>query len=254
MASRVCPGLGQPRLSRSDRSVVGIFRSRLVSDRESESTEMGQIVARVQETRRIIVDDGIVNGDLIIDDHLCHFELKQGCRLDFRGCEGCKGLVGVDLSMSGAEVIPDRCFNQCRGLKWVVWPGELREIGMNCFGNASLELIDLLSCGGLKEIGQGSFRGCHMVKGVLLPRSLEVVGQWAFWGTKPERLVVLSHAKDFAVDSFGRAEGSVSVMVMSNCHSLRFPRVGQMLAEEPRISSGSGSLGGRAARPLRPGD
>ncbi len=85
----------------------------------------------------------------------------------------------------GATEIPRSFFFQCTGIKSLVLPRTLREIGDFAFyGCESLEVLDLRHCVNLLRIGESAFENCTALKVVYLPQDLMTLGSAAFCGCK----------------------------------------------------------------------
>jgi hypothetical protein len=92
---------------------------------------------------------------------------------------GDDALVAVDLRACSGRRLP--CFRHCRSLTLVRFPGDLRRIPDHAFeGCASLVGVDISVCGLLRALGSCAFRGCRMLRSVLLPHNVRSVGEEGF--------------------------------------------------------------------------
>lgn len=78
----------------------------------------------------------------------------------------------------GVTEISDNLFEDCEGLKDVVFPSSLKKIGESSFNATGIEKLDLPS--GLLEIGEEAFRYCKALKTLTIPDSVKVIESRAF--------------------------------------------------------------------------
>ena len=78
---------------------------------------------------------------------------------------------------TGLEVIGQRTFYQCRSLGKVKLPATIREVGQQAFGYSRITVLMLNE--GLETIGKEAFLA-HMLKEIVFPESLKIIGDAAF--------------------------------------------------------------------------
>ena len=78
----------------------------------------------------------------------------------------------------GVTEISDNLFEDCEGLKDVVFPSSLKKIGESSVNATGIEKLDLPS--GLLEIGEEAFRYCKALKTLTIPDSVKVIESRAF--------------------------------------------------------------------------
>ncbi|GMI17041.1 hypothetical protein TrLO_g15320 [Triparma laevis f. longispina] len=85
-------------------------------------------------------------------------------------------LVVVDIPES-VKCIGEHAFRFCRSLTTVSFPTTLRSIGHKSFAKcSSLDNVDLLHTN-LQELGARAFGGCHELKSMTIPDSLQTLGK-----------------------------------------------------------------------------
>ncbi len=82
--------------------------------------------------------------------------------------------------------LPKFCFYGCDALHSVVIPGSIKRIPKECFRYSTrLEFVKL--CEGIEIIGRDSFVGCHRFKKLILPNSVKVIEDNAFYSDSSNR-------------------------------------------------------------------
>ena len=143
-------------------------------------------------------------------------------------CYQVKSLEKVEIT-GNIKIISSNAFRGCKGLKEIIFPSELKEIGVNAFNNCdslvkveipdSVTLIDncaFFGCGNLetvifpkslKEIGSQAFESANNLKYFTLPNDLEKIGQLAFHNVMlPEYIYIPESVKIIDSHAFTHAK------------------------------------------------
>ena len=122
---------------------------------------------------------------------LAHVDIPSGVTEFGVGAFDGSSLMTVTIP-EGVINLPDRIFNNCKYLKSVKLPSSLKTIGYNAFEACySLKTINLVDLKGVSKIESHTFSQCHSLCVVELPCSLKAIGGWAFSECITLRKVVL---------------------------------------------------------------
>lgn len=160
---------------------------------------------------------------IVIPDNISTIEARSfyGCEsleaIDFPSslkkiepsvCYGCKELKSVKIGKSVIEIEAD-AFDECNNLEKVIiddiaawcnidlyihntWSeAHISSSPLNIAGNLYIDdklVTDLVIPEGTSIIKAGVFEGCRCLESITLPKSLESVERYAFWGTEPKRI------------------------------------------------------------------
>ena len=87
-------------------------------------------------------------------------------------------ITNVELSRT-IDKIADYAFYNCKILKEVILPSNLKEIGRNAFGDC-VALTNINIPEGVSILQEGTFNGCNKMSGVTLPSTLTYIGDSCF--------------------------------------------------------------------------
>lgn len=87
-------------------------------------------------------------------------------------------ITNVELSRT-IDKIADYAFYNCKILKEVILPPNLKEIGQYAFGDC-VALTNINIPEGVSVLQQGTFNGCYKMSGVTLPSTLTYIGDGCF--------------------------------------------------------------------------
>ena len=99
--------------------------------------------------------------------------------IDDRAFEDCKKLTHVILPDSLIE-LGENVFSGCTSLRSISFPGSLERIESVCNGCSSLRRVSLSE--GNRTIGTSAFNNLPLLDKLVLPNSLEEIGEYAFSG------------------------------------------------------------------------
>ena len=85
---------------------------------------------------------------------------------------------GVVRINDGVEKVPEWSFENMEGVKEIIIPDSVFEIGTGAFSNSTVQSIVLPS--GLKCIGDDAFSDCDALEQINFPPNVEYVGSRAF--------------------------------------------------------------------------
>ena len=114
-----------------------------------------------------VIEEGAFANNLVlesIDLSAC----KDLTEIGPRAFSGCRNVTTIDLSAcEKLESVGEKVFAGCKGLRSVVFPKSLREIGQSAFMNTGLTEIDLSNIT-LKEFDSQIFKSCPQLETVIL--------------------------------------------------------------------------------------
>lgn len=127
-----------------------------------------------------------------------YFEITEGVLNLYRGPGGHVIIPEGVTEIGGKEMERDRedvlhytgAFQECRGLKSVLFPGSLRIIGDKAFKGCD-ELTSITVPEGVLHIGHRAFANCTNLREVVLPNSLQTIGGGAFYNCQKLKKVFL---------------------------------------------------------------
>ncbi len=167
----------------------------------------GELVRKLSPEDRRYVTRIVIEGTLNDADYRLLAELgKRSKMLDDRNKE-VTAYIDIDLSRTDyyngkkvVDIIPSRAFSDCAYLRTIILPDYLKEIGDNAFESCkSLDAVSFPS--GLRVIGRSAFRfsGINYVE---LPRSVEIIGSYAFADTKIETAIIGADVRECPINAF----------------------------------------------------
>ena len=132
---------------------------------------------------------------------------------------------GVVRINDGVEKVPEWSFENMEGVKEIIIPDSVFEIGTGAFSNSTVQSIVLPS--GLKCIGDDAFSDCDALEQINFPPNVEYVGSRAFKNCskmKLKRLVFPHKVKHIGDQAFCCCDGLEEVVVESNplTHRVRY--------------------------------
>lgn len=142
-------------------------------------------------------------------------EIVLKCKLskiEQKTFRGCSSLKRIEIP-KGVKTIGKEAFRYCTSLEEVILPSTITEIKDYAFaGCESLKTINLSECKKLKKLGRGSFSGCsfekidglenlksigsycfskcHNLYDVILPDTIESIGEDVFWHCRIRNLKI----------------------------------------------------------------
>jgi hypothetical protein len=130
--------------------------------------------------------------------------------------QDCLVLRDVKLSPFASKKVPERFFDNCRGLETVEFPSGITEIGDSVLDNC-LELKSVAIPDGVESIGIRAFAGCPKLERVSLPASLKTIGNWAFGGCGLKEVTIPEGVTEIAPEAFrgSPCEGAVRKVLES---------------------------------------
>ncbi|MCM1332025.1 MAG: leucine-rich repeat protein [Bacteroides sp.] len=107
---------------------------------------------------------------------------------------GCTKLTGIDFQSMSLEIIADRAFKGCAGIKSMNISScrKLRSIGNEAFYNCS-NLTAVYIPESVQEIGSSAFANCTELSHVSLPNAIERINAGTFFGCKNLRSIPLTN-------------------------------------------------------------
>ncbi len=167
----------------------------------------GELARKISVEDRRYVTRLVVEGTLDEADYRLLAELgKRSKMLDSRNKE-VAAYIDIDLSRTDffngkkvVDIIPPRVFSGCSYLRTMILPDYLKEIGEYAFEDCkNLDAVSFPS--GLRVVGRSAFRGSG-ISYVELPRSVEVIGSYAFADTKIETAVIGADVRECPINAF----------------------------------------------------
>lgn len=136
----------------------------------------------------------IVNRELVV-------KTQDGRTFTYHYDEDSNAMVSINIyggileslilpETEGTELIPFKAFNQCRKLKEVNVPGNIKQICTSAFGLCT-GLESLTFNKGLTKMGSNCFDQCTALESVVLPTGLKNVGNYAFVGCQSLKEIVI---------------------------------------------------------------
>ena len=108
--------------------------------------------------------------------------------IDDRAFEDCKKLTHVILPDSLIE-LGENVFSGCTSLRSISFPGSLERIESVCNGCSSLRRVFLSE--GVKIIRASAFNNLPLLDKLVLPNSLEEIGEYAFSGCRSLKVIAI---------------------------------------------------------------
>lgn len=137
------------------------------------------IVTFDPETRGLVLEDGVFEGCLKLQEVRCGLPLKD-LALRPRVFKDCKSLRSIELPPDLLG-IPDGTFCGCEKLETLALPSGIIDIGKRAF-DSCISLLDIEYPRALCSIGDRAFRKCSSLTNVVLPATVHKVGKLAFEG------------------------------------------------------------------------
>jgi len=143
----------------------------LYEDGMMEVTGSGAMADHTYETPWMYYTDRIKT--LTIADEVT----KIGCYA-FHNCDFLENVILTENSK--LKTISEHAFGITKSLPEFPFPASLTEIQSNAFSESGLTKVDLQKCTQLKKNGYYAFSGCAQLTTVILPESMNDVGDYAF--------------------------------------------------------------------------
>ena len=119
----------------------------------------------------------------------------------------CSSLKKIVLN-EGLKKVEDCVFKGCISLESIKFPSTIRYIGANAFDHSDpvhnrSDLKEVVFNDGLLRIGEGAFKGCKSLLQVVVPSSVNYLGERAFYESAKLRKVVFNEVNTIDNEAFG---------------------------------------------------
>lgn len=96
--------------------------------------------------------------------------------------QNCTSLLEADLSACSSITSLSSIFDGCTALKSASLPSGISSIEGLFSGCSALESLDISLCTKISKIGERAFQNCTSLKEIILPASIRIIDEYAFYG------------------------------------------------------------------------